>query len=114
MTNSYTTSPPPISNQELAAAQGKFGFGKIISALVVGAASTYLMNQLSLHGVNFEAGVGGVKIPSEMVKSAIDAGFDAFAVWATPAHFIAAIVDFIRWCKSSFKTIADAIKAPPT
>lgn len=116
-----TDSPLPLpsftsTTQQLAAAQGKIGFGKVFSALIVGWLSSYLMNQLSLHGVDFEVNdvIPGMKMSSEFVKSTFEGAIEAAAVLLTPAHFLAAIVDCIRWFKHAYKMISDALKAPPT
>lgn len=116
MTDTIGSLPSPTSSQQLAAAQGKIGLGKIVSALLIGGLSSYIMNQLSLHGVNFELNdvIPGVKMSSEFVKSTLEGTLEGAAVWLTPAHFMAAIVDFIRAFKRGWKTIVDAIKAPVT
>ena len=86
------------------AQQPKGGKAKLASAFVAAALTTYFINQASLHGVDFTT----LGIPSEMVKSAIEAHLIVFAAWATPQHFVDAIVDTKIWLLTSWKRIRNA------
>lgn len=98
-----------LNNQQIAAVQGKSGTGKFWAGLVAAGLSSFIMNQFSLHGVNFEVSdtvIPGVKLSSEFVKSSLEGGLTGFLVWITPAHIVAWIVD----CKKSFKDYLQQIK----
>lgn len=93
-----------LTNQQIAKDEGKKGFGQIGSAFISTIMATYIINQASLHGVNFEL----LGISSELVKSSMEGLLISGLVWATPSHFIAAIVDAIVFIKTSWKQIASA------
>lgn len=95
---------PPVTNQEIAAVTGKRGLGKMGSAFISVILATYIINQASLHGVDFTL----LGIPSEMIKSSLEALIATFIVWATPSHFVASIVDAIIFLKTSFRQIRQA------
>lgn len=92
------------TNQQIARYEGKIGLGKVGSAILTGWLTSYFMNQLSLHGINFET----AGISSEMVKSSIESFIVGISVWATPAHFAAAITDGITFVKTTLKQWRDA------
>lgn len=114
MSDPTSSAPAVQSSQQLAATQGKIGLGKIVSALVCGWCASYFMNQLSLHGVNFEMTdvIPGVKVSSEVVKSTIEGALEATVVALTPQHFVAWTVDMIRWVRAAAKQISDAAHDP--
>lgn len=87
---------PPI-NQQIAKDEGRTGLGKIIAGIVTGFFTTYLMNQASLHGVDFEA----AGVSSEVVKSAINSALIGASVAFTPAHFVACVKDYIIFIKKT-------------
>lgn len=94
----------PTTNQQIAKDQGKFGFGRIAAGILSGFLSTFIMNQASLHGVNFE--LAGV--PSEVIKSCIDGTLIGFFVGLTPDHFVAFVRDVIVFVKQSLRSWKDA------
>lgn len=106
--------PAAPSNQQMAAAQGKLGFGKFASALICGWLASYILNQFSLHGVNFEMAntIPGVTVSSEVVKSTLEGSLEAIVVVLTPNHFVAFIVDAIVWVRRNYKKIFDAAHDP--
>lgn len=87
------------TNQQIAAAEGKKGSGKIVSGIVAGIMTTYIMNQASLHGVNFQL----LGISSEFIKSAIDGCLIGVFVGLTPTHFAAAVTDAIVFVKTTWR-----------
>lgn len=104
-----TDSANQLNNQQIATAQGKSGTGKFWAGVVAAGISSFIMNRLSLHGVNFEVSDGvisGVKLSSEFVKSSLEGGLTGFLVWITPSHIVAWIVD----CKKSLKDYIQQIK----
>lgn len=88
-----------ISNQEVANEQGKTGMGKVGAAILSGIFCSYVMNQASLHGVNFQL----LGVPSEAVKSTIDGTMTGLLVGLTPTHFVASITDAIIFVKTTAK-----------
>lgn len=101
----------PTTNRQIAIDQGKVGTGKIFSGILAGFISSYLMNQLSLHGINFEADIiPGVRISSEVVKSTLDGVLIGFFVGCTPSHFVAFVKDTIIFIKQSWLTWQQAWK----
>lgn len=96
------------SNQDMATAQGKKGMGKVWSTILAAMITTYIMNQFSLHGVNFELDIGGVKISSELVKSTIDGTLTGFFTWITPSHFLAWLCDVKVSCRKAWKQFREA------
>lgn len=92
------------SNQQIATAEGKAGHGKIVSGIIAGIITSYIMNQASLHGINFEL----LGISSEIVKSTIDGSLIGVIIGLTPSHFVAALCDMIIFFKTSIKQIREA------
>lgn len=92
------------TNQEIAVSKGKIGHGKIVSGIIAGILTSYLMNQASLHGINFEL----LGVSSELVKSTIDGSLVGIIIGLTPSHFVAAICDAKVFIKTSFKQISEA------
>lgn len=82
----------------------KSGFGKVGSSVFVAWLAGYFTNQLSLHGVDFTT----AGVPSEVVKSSIEAVIVGVSVWLTPQNFVDEIVCFIVFCKTSWKKIRGA------
>lgn len=101
MSDKTNTATPNI---QAAIDQGKSGWGKAVSGLLSGIATTYVMNLASLHGVNFEL----LGIPSEMVKAGIDGVLVSGFVWATPPHFVAAVKDAILFIKDALRQWREA------
>lgn len=91
-------------NQQLARDEGKKGLGKIGSAIIGSILTTYIMNQASLHGVDFTL----YGIPSELVKSTIDGTIIGTLVGFTPSHFTAAITDGILFIKTTLRQWKEA------
>ena len=85
------------------------GNGKAYTAFLATAISTYGMNYMSLHGVDFQ--VFGV--PSEIIKSGIDASLLMFFTWASPDHLVQSVTDSILFVKSAFKQWGDALSNKP-
>lgn len=104
------TSAIPTVNQQIAQDQGKIGFGKIASAFLAAGIASYIMNQLSLHGVNFETDnlIPGVKVSSEVVKSSLEGFLSATIVGFTPSHFVAFVKDAIIFVKQTLRTWHEA------
>lgn len=100
----------PTTNQDAAKEHGKRGLGDIISCLVSSLSATYLMNYASLHGVDFKV----LAIPSEVVKSTLEAGLITGIVWLTPQHIIAAMRDGIIWVRLSWRVLYKAATDPLT
>lgn len=95
----------PTTNRQIAVDQGKLGFGKIAAGFLACGVSTYVMNQLSLHGVNFEEDIiPGVKLSSEIVKSALEGTLVSLFVGMTPSHFVAFVKDGIVFVKQTWRT----------
>lgn len=92
------------SNQQIAQDQGKPGFGKIVAGVFSGFLTTFIMNQASLHGVDFT--VDGV--PSEVVKSGLDGALIGLFITATPSHFVASVADAIVFVKQSLRSWKEA------
>lgn len=92
------------TNQQKAKDQGKFGFGRIGAGILSGAISTFIVNQFSLHGVDFKL----LGIPSEVVKSCIDGTLVGFFIGLTPDHFVAFVRDVIIFVKQSLRSWRDA------
>lgn len=97
-------SNPAPTNQQIAEDQGKPGLGKIGAGILSGFLTTFIMNQASLHGVDFT--VEG--IPSEVVKSGLDGALIGFFVTLTPQHFVASVADSIIFVKRSLRSWRDA------
>lgn len=87
MTDSSLLPPLPID------AATKDGKGKTWAGILAAICASYMMNWLSLHGVNFEVW----KIPSELVKATIIGHLVGFFVWVTPKNFVGAIGDGLRF-----------------
>ena len=83
---------------------GSTGFGKMGIGILSGFLSTFLMNQASLHGVDFT--LAGV--PSEVVKSGLDGALVGFFVMLTPQHFVAWTVDTVLFFKNWWKQLRNA------
>ena len=79
---------------------GAPGFGKMGIGILSGFFTTFLMNQASLHGIDFT--VYGVS--SEVVKSGLDGAIIGSLVYLTPAHFVAAITDVIIFTKQTLRS----------
>lgn len=77
------------------------GFGKVVSSILAAGLSGYIVNQLSLHGVDFAA----LGVSSEIVKASIEGTLVGFMVWLTPQNFVDEIVCFITFCRASWKKI---------
>lgn len=100
-----TTTILPTTNRQIAIDQGKQGWGKTFATAISVAVGSYTMNQLSLHGINFDAEIlPGLKIPSEMVKSGIEMAVTTAFFYATPSHFVAFVKDVIIFIKQSLRT----------
>ena len=99
-----------MTNVQDATNQGKTGFGKMSASVFAGFLSSFLMNQASLHGVDFT--LAGV--PSEVVKSGLDGALIGFFVWVTPQHFVAWTVDTVLFFKDWSKQLRNAANSGDT
>lgn len=89
----------------------KGGLGKVASGILAAGLSSYIINQFSLHGINFELAmdaVPGVKVSSEFVKSSLEGTLVGFFVWVTPAHIVQLVKDGIIFVRTTLKTWGDA------
>lgn len=93
-----------ITNQQIAKAEGQTGLGKVGSGIISGLLASYIMNQASLHGVDFQL----LGISSELIKSSIEGLLVGVFVWMTPSHFAAAVTDGIVFIKATAKQWRDA------
>lgn len=96
------------NNQQIARSEGKTGLGKITAAILSAVIISYLMNQASLHGVNFEFEANGIKVSSELVKSTLEGTLTGVFVGLTPNHLLASLLDVIAWVKNAQKQIRGA------
>lgn len=92
------------TNQQIASAEGKTGHGKIVAGIIASGLTNYVMNQASLHGINFEL----IGISSEVVKATIDGTLVGVIVGLTPSHFVAALCDAKVFIKTSLKQFREA------
>lgn len=100
---------PSTTKQQIATEEGKLGFGKIAAGFLACGLSSYIMNQLSLHGVNFEEDIiPGVKVSSEIVKSSLEGTLVGFFIYLTPQHFVAFVSDVLIFTKQTLKTWQNA------
>lgn len=91
-------------NQLAAQEEGKKGLGKVSAGIITCILSSYIMNQASLHGVDFKL----MGLSSELVKATIDGTVVGILVGLTPTHFVASLVDGIIVAKQSWKQIINA------
>lgn len=94
-----------MSNQPLdQASAGKANdFVRLAAGAVAGGFSSYLLTQLSLHGVDFRE----LGIDSEIVKSTIT-GF-LVGIVVAPRNIIFTLRDSILFCRFACKVLWDAI-----
>lgn len=84
------------------------GYGKIGASIVAAWAASYLMTQLSLHGVNFtELGV-----PSEIVKSTLVGTLVGFFTWISPSNLVDSVTEAIVFCKDAISEWKKALDNP--
>lgn len=82
-------------------------FTRMIIGAIAAWVSSYLLNQLSLAGVDFKT----LGLNSEMVKSTIEGVFVGLAV--TPKNLVYSIRDGILFTRFALKTWHDALFNPP-
>lgn len=72
----------------------------VIQAMLAGILSSFLVNQLSLAGVNFET----LGVSSEIVKSTIVGNLVVFFAWATPVNIAASVRNSILFTRSTWQS----------
>ena len=97
----------PTKNSDNVGNAGNAGNGgKIGAAFLAAWGASYIMTQMSLHGVDFKV----MGVDSEIVKSTIIAHLVTFFVWATPRNLLAWFIGVIRAIKDAIHQIKDATK----
>lgn len=77
---------------------------RIATGIISGGISTYMLNYLSLKGVDFKT----FGVDSEMVKSAIDGTI--VGVVSAPSNLVYTLRDGILWVRFACKTLWNALR----
>jgi hypothetical protein len=84
--------------------KSKGGIGKLAAAIISAGVASYIVNRLSLNGVDFTA----LGVSSEIVKASLVGTLVGFLTGLTPQHVVDEMATVIVFFKNAFKQLRNA------